>query len=404
MAIGCGMRGSRPRVGLVHWAVPPTTGGVESHVADLALMLTELGCTVTILTGECAAAPLAAVEVVYLPVLDLGLVRGRPCTDDALSAASAALGGIIEARRLEVLHGHNLHHFTAAPALALDKLRLEIGFRLHHTFHETWPDVLHEDPVYRDWDGNYAVSRFVQEECARCIGFRPQLRPLGVDVDRFTARRPPMHGRAEFVVLHPARVLPWKGVHLSVEMLAKLRVRGLPVRLVITDTQRIIDWNDELGRYRDDVTALIDRYNIASFVDFRSVPYCEMPHLYEAADVVVYPTVGDEPFGLVPLEAMSMARPIVGSRSGGMLETVVEGETGYLVDRCDSDALADCVAELLQKPQLCIRLGEAGRLRVRHRFSGREYARWLLDCYVPEGRDRTLDARSPSSCADRTDP
>ncbi len=370
------------RVGLIHWAMPPTTGGVESHVADLALALTELGCAVTVLTGEASPAPLRGVEINHVPLLNLDVLRNPRPAPDIETAQMQALREAIAARRLQIVHGHNLHHFFAGPALALNELRPQLGFRLHHTFHETWPDVLHQRPVYRRWDGNYAVSRWVQDGCSRHIGFTPQFRPLGVDVQRFRAHRPTMADRDVFVILHPARVLPWKGVHVSVAMLGLLRRRGIAARLIITDTQRIIDWNEELISYREKILELVCRERIAHIVEFRSVPYGDMHRLYEEADIVVYPTVGDEPYGLVPLEAMSMGRPIVGSRSGGITETILDGETGFLVERNNPVALADCVARLLRDPPLARRMGRAGRRHVMANFNGQEYARRLLECYL----------------------
>jgi glycosyltransferase involved in cell wall biosynthesis len=376
--------------------MPPTTGGVESHVADLARSLKELGCAVTVLTGERAATALSDVELVYLPFLDIDLIRsGVTSHQDAARACTQALGETISSRRLQVIHGHNLHHFAAAPALALDELRSVLGFRLHHTFHETWPDVLNEWPVYRGWEGNYAVSRFVQDECVKHIGFKPTVRTLGVDADRFRERRLSMVGRAEPVILHPARLLPWKGVHVSVNMLAALRRQGVPARLIITDTQRILDWNAELVSYREHVFALVRDHDLTDNVEFRDVPYARMPELYDEADVVVYPTVGDEPYGLVPLEAMSTARPVVGSRSGGIVETIVDGETGYLVERGDVETLAKRVATLLTNPERCRRMGEAGRRNVVENFNGKLYAASLLSSYLSVHVSAPLTGTSP---------
>ena len=127
-------------------------------------------------------------------------------------------------------------------------------------------------------------------------------------------------------------------------------------------------------------------------VEFRSLPYGEMHRLYEEADVVVYPTVGDEPYGLVPLEAMSMARPVVGSRSGGITETIVEGKTGFLVERGDSVALADRIEQLLRDPDLSQRMGQAGRRHVLTNFNGCEYAVSLLKSYLsPDRQEPPVD-------------
>lgn len=346
------------RVGLVHWAFPPTTGGVESHLHDLASVLADRGHAVTVITGETDPDPVADVEIISTPLLDLERVReGKLAGSEYRNTLYSILCEIITGRELQVVHGHNLHHFAPEPALALNQLRKQLGFRMHHTFHETWPGALHDRPVYREWDDNYAVSGFVQDECARRLGFRPRLLPLCIDVDRFQATRPAFEGSRTPVILHPARLLPWKGVHLSVQMLARLRDRGLHTRLVITDTQRISDWNQELGDYRRQVSELIAALGAEDMVTFRSAGYPDMPALYADADVVVYPTVGNEPFGLVPLEAMSCARPVVASLSGGIAETIVHEVTGFVFEPGDVDAFADLVTRVVADPKLARELG-----------------------------------------------
>ncbi len=89
-----------------------------------------------------------------------------------------------------------------------------------------------------------------------------------------------------------------------------------------------------------------------------------MPRLYSDADIDIYPTLGEEPYGLVPLEAMSCARPIVASLSGGIAETVVDNITGFTVAPGDAAGLADRVELLLLSPTLARRLALAGRQRV----------------------------------------
>jgi glycosyltransferase involved in cell wall biosynthesis len=361
------------RVALAHWAFPPTTGGVESHLADLARLLSHRGCDVCVLTGERDPIGSTAYDIVSVPSLSLE-ASGRDC--------GASLVTAVERLRPHVVHGHNLHHFHPEPAHTLDGLRAQIGFSLHHTFHETWPDVLHRDAVYRRWDVNWAVSGHVQDECSRRLGFRPRLLRLPVDTDRFRAGRTPLVNGRRPVILHPARLLPWKGVHVSVAMVGELRRRGLDAVLVVTDTQRIADWDDELSSYRGRVLEEVRAHELEDHVRFVSSSYADMPGLYEDADIVVYPTVGEEPYGLVPLEAMSCARPIVASRSGGIPETVVDGETGFLVDRGDAVALADHVAMLLEDPALAATLGAQGRQRVLAEFGVDRFVDTLLDAYT----------------------
>ena len=82
-----------------------------------------------------------------------------------------------------------------------------------------------------------------------------------------------------------------------------------------------------------------------------------------ASDVIVCPS-RFESLGMVHLESMAMARPVVSMDNGGPAETVVDGETGFLVPPEDPDALADRVVRLLRDPALRQRMGAAGRERV----------------------------------------
>lgn len=369
------------RIAHVHWAFPPTTGGVESHLADLVAIQAERGHAIVLLTGEHDPLRSPDFEIRQTPLLDLRAIRAATPTPGYAAEVRQFFRSVLEQAGVDVVHAHDLHHFTAAPALALDELRHELGFGLHHTFHETWPDVLSENPVYRAWDGNYAVSRFVQEGCAARLGFRPTLAPLGVDTARFSATRRAFDREDEPVILHPARLLPWKGVHVSVEMLGLLVERGHRVRLVLTDTQRIADWDNELASYRTAIGDQIARLGLTSYVTFIGPTIRQMPEVYADADVVLYPTVGDEPFGLVPLEAMSCSRPIVASASGGIAETVVDGVTGFTVERGNAAELARRVEQLLEDRALAVRMGAAGRRHVVESFDLREYAARLERSY-----------------------
>ncbi len=314
-------------------------------------------------------------------MLQLDSIRDAPPDAEYATALEAALTRWIEECGAHVVHGHDLHHFTPEPALVLTRLREKLGFALHHSFHETWPDVLADRPVYRTWDGNYAVSKFVQSGCEQRIGFRPLLFPLGVDTEVFRTTRRPFSDAEPPVLLHPARLLPWKGVHTTVRMLAELKRRGVRPRLVLTDTQRIADWDRELHRYRDEIHGLIRELGLAEQVEFVRAHFSEMRALYERADIVLYPTIADEPFGLVPLEAMSCERPVVASRCGGIAETVLDGETGYTIEPGDIASFAQQVMQLLANPALARHMGAVGRRHVLESFDLRRYARDLDEHY-----------------------
>ncbi|MFP4171377.1 MAG: glycosyltransferase family 4 protein [Candidatus Hydrogenedentota bacterium] len=83
--------------------------------------------------------------------------------------------------------------------------------------------------------------------------------------------------------------------------------------------------------------------------------------LYQEADIVVVPSVWEEPFGRVAVEGMAACRPVVASRTGGLQHIVRHGETGYLFEPGSSAELALYLERMLDDPASCRRMGLQGR-------------------------------------------
>ncbi|MGZ4320068.1 MAG: glycosyltransferase family 4 protein [Gaiellaceae bacterium] len=98
------------------------------------------------------------------------------------------------------------------------------------------------------------------------------------------------------------------------------------------------------------------------------VPHDELGPLYERAAVVACPS-HREGFGVVCAEAMAHGRPVVAGAVGGLLDLVVDGETGLLVPPRDVGALRTALERLLGDRELRHRLGAAARERIRERFA-----------------------------------
>jgi starch synthase len=119
----------------------------------------------------------------------------------------------------------------------------------------------------------------------------------------------------------------------------------------------------------------------------------EAIQLYSHAQVFCCPSVY-EPFGIINLEAMACHAPVVASATGGILEVVVDGQTGYLVpfeqdpvtsfptqpERFARD-LAAKISELLADPEKCRRFGANGRQRVEETFSWEAIATQTIQLY-----------------------
>lgn len=90
----------------------------------------------------------------------------------------------------------------------------------------------------------------------------------------------------------------------------------------------------------------------------------------------------DEHFGIVPLEAMAAQKPVIACNSGGPVETVKNGTTGYLCDPTPRD-FSFAMAKLIQDPQLAERMGIEARQHVTESFStkifGQRLNRYVVD-------------------------
>jgi glycosyltransferase involved in cell wall biosynthesis len=110
------------------------------------------------------------------------------------------------------------------------------------------------------------------------------------------------------------------------------------------------------------------------------VPPHELDRLYGRAAVVACPSYR-EGFGVACAEAMAHGRPVVASAVGGLLDLVVDGETGILVPPGDVAALRAALERLLGDPALRRRLGEAGRVRIAERFAEDAVTRATIAAY-----------------------
>jgi glycosyltransferase involved in cell wall biosynthesis len=102
--------------------------------------------------------------------------------------------------------------------------------------------------------------------------------------------------------------------------------------------------------------------------------------LMNAGDIFVLPSPS-EPFGLVLIEAMSLAKPVIATRSGGPLEIVVEGKTGLLVPPEDAAEMGRAILTLVRDEDLRQRMGAAGRKRFAENYTVERMTRATLDAY-----------------------
>lgn len=170
----------------------------------------------------------------------------------------------------------------------------------------------------------------------------------GVDPRRF-APRPVAPWR--WRLLYCGRVDPRKGIATAIEALTLL-----PSEATLT-----ID-GDGARAYIRELADLALARGVGDRVRFACSASAEVPKAYAAADAVVFPVTWAEPWGLVPLEAMSTGRPVVATRAGGGPgEYLRNGHNCLQFEPGDASALAEALLALSVDPELRSRLVDAGQ-------------------------------------------
>ncbi len=375
-------------------------GGQNVHVACLAAALARRGAEVVVHTRRDDPGLPARVRVgvgVEVRHVDAGPPAPVPKDDlpPHMDAFAEALAEDWSRRRPDVVHSHFWMSGRAALAAAEP-----LGVPVVHTFHALGVvKRRHQGAADTSPPERIAVEQDIMGRAARVVATctdevfelvrqgadrrRLSVVPCGVDAGRFRPRGPAEATiRPRIVCL--GRLVERKGVADVVRALAEVPgaelvvAGGPPAHALHADPSARDLWR------------LAERLGVSGRVTLRGgLGRDEVPPLLRSADVVVC-APWYEPFGIVPLEAMACGVPVVASAVGGMIDTVVDGVTGVHVPPRDPARLAAALRELLTDAPRRRRLGAAGAVRARERYTWDRVADATLDvlraCAVVPGR------------------
>ena len=169
-----------------------------------------------------------------------------------------------------------------------------------------------------------------------------------------------------------------KGVLYLLQALQLLRKDGIKLTIV-DDADRHSSYIEDVGPLPSYGFKLVRKLNLDGLVHFTGrLTREEMVKRYSAAKIAVVPSLY-EGFGLPAAEAMACGVPVIATTGGALPEVV--GDAGILVPPKNADALAAAIKQLLADKQAQQRMSEAGRKRVREKFSWEQAARKTLEVY-----------------------
>jgi glycosyltransferase involved in cell wall biosynthesis len=307
-----------------------------------------------------------------------GAIRGY-----RLDRVTAALARVIREEAPDVVEAHlTWSRLCALPAARVAGVPVRIGYEQGDTYFTSLP--------FRS--ANFVLQLAAQRivVCSQALAdwahqthriARKRLWVLHncVDVSRFTARTTggacgPRWGFGPNATVFVAAGSLGHGVNKRTDVclrgLASARRRGQDVALVIAGD----------GPQRQELEQLANELGIAPFVRFLGIR-SDVPEVMRGCDAFCH-AAPFEPFGIVCVEAMATALPVIVPDQGGMKEAVEPGQTGLIYATLDSEALGAAMAELARDPERRRAFGLAGRQRAEALFSADAYVDTLYRDYA----------------------
>ena len=215
---------------------------------------------------------------------------------------------------------------------------------------------------------------------------------LGVDTRQFQSKwqSPPLpqvekikkllNLEGQYHLLYVGRLRKIKGVEMLLKALPKVVKKHPNVRLTIVGNA--FYGSNRKTRYVNHLYQLAEMVSEhVKFVPF--IPHDQIHFWFQAADIVIVPSIGNEAFGLVNIEAMACGIPVIATNIGGMPEIIQHGYTGFLINPEDGvNELAAYLDQLLSNPPLIKKMGENCVMNVLKNFTWERSAHRLLQQYL----------------------
>ncbi len=270
----------------------------------------------------------------------------------------------------DVLYGHFGQNGLKGMRL-IDRFKLDA--KLVTVFHGfDMSKLLLSDPsvyqnLFEKLDLALPVSQYWRDKLIS-LGLDPHkiiVHHMGIDCDKFNVQDRPFYRNRKIRILSIARLVEKKGIEYGIRAIAQLIRHGNDVSYTVIG----------YGPLKTDLKALIKELGIEDYVRFIGLKKQDRVIQYlRNADILLVPSVtaldgNQEGIPVVMMEAMSMGLPVVGTRHSGAPELITDGVSGFLVPERDADSLADRLEYLIERPDLRVKMGQAGRSYVKKYFN-----------------------------------
>ncbi len=378
--------------------VPPVRGGaIEAWVANVATALAKRGVDVHVLSVADEALTggedrVDASGVTYHDVSIPAPLKVFPL--DAVARGYYYFRRVGE--RIAQLHPDIVHYHNRPLGLLIAETTARSGYRRVMSLHNIdygWcltskrVDRLFFERGFAACDRILTVSDFIGAYVRRRL---PHLDPErvhtlrnGVESDVFMPNGSADHRQAfgltrDPLILFAGRIDPRKGVLEVLEVFRRVQ-RQLPAAQLVIVGPKGSYWDTAVSAYARQVEAAVRKLPNARLLD-PIYDRAKLARLYGTADVACLPFASPEGFGMTSIEVQACGVPVVTTSVGGVPETVRNGETGFLVEPNDVNAMTERVLGLLRDRALRAQMSQAAAFAARE-FSWRVITDQLLRHY-----------------------
>lgn len=208
------------------------------------------------------------------------------------------------------------------------------------------------------------VSKYVPEENTFFC-------PNGIPAIKLEEKIRPKHNNPTRL-LFLSNLIESKGVYVLLGALKILNDKGVPFHCNFVGGEGDITIKQ--------LNQKINDFNLQNKVTYLGKKYDEEKYnIYQYSDIFIFPTFyANETFGLVNIEAMMFGLPVISTNEGGIPDIVVDVETGFIVDKQNSEKLAEKIKILIDHPEMRFRMGSAGRVKYEENYTLEHFERRII--------------------------
>jgi L-malate glycosyltransferase len=271
------------------------------------------------------------------------------------------INAIIKKFKPDIIHAHYLSSYgllgilTGFHPILISAWGIDIiGFPKRTIFHKMLTRF-----ICQKADKIMVTSEYMKKWLEKITSKRVITIPFGIDTKVFMPKKYLSPFSSKNLVIGTIKTLREQyGIEYLIQAYSILNEKypELSIKLLIIGS----------GQLKNKLIEISKSLNVSKNILFTGyIPHKEIHNYHNMIDIfVAVSTMDEETFGVAVLEASACEKPVVVSNVGGLIETVIDGQTGIIVPPRNSEKTAEAIEKLIFNPDLRTKLGKAGRERV----------------------------------------